>query len=248
MNYLLEIISFEQWLETNPLPKDAQLLWYRMMYLDNKAGWSEWVSVDNLRLMGMVGVKREATFIELREILRNAGLIEYIKGKKGQPGRYKMIPVSTKLTFKNVSQNEVQSVVNTVVKSVVQTEAKTSDIYKPKRKPKQKDNESNKESKGTTAFTPPTLSEVIEYCKERNNNVDPQQWHDYYTSNGWKVGKNPMKDWQATVRNWERRDGFKPQPVPPPSQPALPQKSVADNYDPFYDQLMEEARSRGNTG
>ena len=53
-------------------------------------------------------------------------------------------------------------------------------------------------------FVPPTLSEVSDYCKERNNSVDPERFIDYYESNGWKVGKNPMKDWKAAVRTWER--------------------------------------------
>lgn len=50
----------------------------------------------------------------------------------------------------------------------------------------------------------PTVEEVAEYCKERNNAVDAQRFVDYYDSNGWKVGKNPMKDWKASVRTWER--------------------------------------------
>lgn len=53
-------------------------------------------------------------------------------------------------------------------------------------------------------FIPPTLDEVSDYCRERNNGVDPQHFLDYYSSNGWRVGKNPMKDWKAAVRTWER--------------------------------------------
>ena len=53
-------------------------------------------------------------------------------------------------------------------------------------------------------FTPPTLEEVKAYCKERKNNVDADRWMNYYTANGWKVGKNSMKDWKAAVRTWER--------------------------------------------
>lgn len=53
-------------------------------------------------------------------------------------------------------------------------------------------------------FTPPTLEEVQAYCDERNNGVDAQRFIDYYTSNGWQVGKNKMKDWKAAVRTWER--------------------------------------------
>ena len=53
-------------------------------------------------------------------------------------------------------------------------------------------------------FQKPKLEEVIAYCRERNNNVDPEKWLDYYESNGWKVGRNSMKDWRAAVRTWER--------------------------------------------
>lgn len=53
-------------------------------------------------------------------------------------------------------------------------------------------------------FEKPTLSEIKAYCIERNNNVDAQHFFDYYESNGWKVGKNSMKNWQAAVRTWEK--------------------------------------------
>ena len=58
--------------------------------------------------------------------------------------------------------------------------------------------------KTASRFTPPTLEEVKSYCLERKNNVDAQRFIDYYSSNGWMVGKNKMKDWKAAVRTWER--------------------------------------------
>ena len=61
-----------------------------------------------------------------------------------------------------------------------------------------------KERKAAARFSQPTLEEVRAYCRERNNNVDAERFYDYYTSNGWKVGRNPMKDWKAAVRQWER--------------------------------------------
>ena len=60
-------------------------------------------------------------------------------------------------------------------------------------------------------FIPPTLEEVISYCKERNNSVDPQKWYDFYSAKGWMIGKNKMKDWKAAVRTWERGCDSKPQ-------------------------------------
>lgn len=51
----------------------------------------------------------------------------------------------------------------------------------------------------------PTIQEVIDYCNERNNHIDPNEWFNYYSANGWKVGRNPMKDWKACVRYWEQK-------------------------------------------
>ena len=55
-------------------------------------------------------------------------------------------------------------------------------------------------------FVKPTVEEVQAYCQERNNNVDAQKWFDYYSSNGWKVGRSKMVDWKAAVRTWERNE------------------------------------------
>ncbi len=61
-------------------------------------------------------------------------------------------------------------------------------------------------------FTPPKAEEVQAYCDERNNGVDGQHFVDYYEARGWKVGgKQPMKDWKAAVRTWERSGYNKPQ-------------------------------------
>lgn len=155
MNYIAEILAFEQWLESHYLPISSQLLWYKLMYLSNKSGWSEWVVVDNLRLMAAVQMSREATFIKARDELIKAGLVEYRKGKKGSPNSYRMKSIIEINTFKNVVQKEVQSEVkkgNTFkseVKSVVESEVKSEvypvvksvvesvDIYKQKQKHKQ---------------------------------------------------------------------------------------------------------------
>lgn len=55
-------------------------------------------------------------------------------------------------------------------------------------------------------FHPPTVGEVTDYCRERNNHVDPDRFVDFYASKGWMVGKTKMKDWKASVRTWERGD------------------------------------------
>ena len=71
-------------------------------------------------------------------------------------------------------------------------------------KDKDKDKDKGKVyTRQSARFTPPTLDEVKAYCQERGNSVDAKRWFDYYSANGWKVGRNPMKDWKAAVRTWE---------------------------------------------
>ena len=53
-------------------------------------------------------------------------------------------------------------------------------------------------------FKKPTVEDVSLYCQSRNNFVDAEKFFDFYSSNGWKVGKNAMKDWKAAVRTWEK--------------------------------------------
>lgn len=57
-----------------------------------------------------------------------------------------------------------------------------------------------------SAFHPPTLSQLEAYCGEMGFQIDGQSFLDYYASNGWMVGQNPMQDWQAAVRRWEAGD------------------------------------------
>jgi hypothetical protein len=71
----------------------------------------------------------------------------------------------------------------------------------------QKEEEEEKEKEETVRFTPPAISEIRDYCNERSNNINAEQFHDFYSAKGWMVGKNKMKDWRAAVRTWERRDG-----------------------------------------
>lgn len=56
-------------------------------------------------------------------------------------------------------------------------------------------------------FTQPSFDDLKEYFFEKTQNVElsigeAEKFQDHYTSNGWKVGKNHMKDWKAAVRNW----------------------------------------------
>jgi len=77
-------------------------------------------------------------------------------------------------------------------------------IQNPESDPNPKSESNNKGS--SARFIPPTIDDVRQYCKEKGYAISPEQFVDYYSSNGWKVGKNPMVDWRAAVRNWGRKE------------------------------------------
>jgi len=95
-------------------------------------------------------------------------------------------------------------------------------------------------------FVKPTLVEVEVYCQERNNSVDPSAWMDHYESNGWKVGRNPMKSWKAAVRTWEKHvfgDG-----APPQSSPQRAPRGPDDALMKARRQREEWEREQGELG
>ena len=97
-------------------------------------------------------------------------------------------------------------------------------------------NEISQKSTRQKKFVPPTVEEVASYCLERKNKVDAAYFVDHYTSNGWKVGKQNMKDWKAAVRTWEK-NGY--------NQPSKKQDAVEPN-DYSFD-LEEYERSHKYT-
>ena len=93
----------------------------------------------------------------------------------------------------------------------------------------------DKEKKPLKRFTAPSLEDVKAYCEARKNNVDAERFIDYYTANGWKVGKNPMKDWRAAVRSWERNDFGKPKAA---------ETEHSFDLDDFFNSAVDKTRSQ----
>ena len=84
---------------------------------------------------------------------------------------------------------------------------------------------------GRKKFTIPTPEEVQAYCDERKNGILGQQFCDFYSAKGWKIGKEPMKDWKAAVRTWEmRRKDQSPPIVQPQPQISTPKRIRFDEY------------------
>ena len=135
IDYIKQLNGFERWLESHYLPSAAQLLYYKLLSINNMAGWCEWIQVDNQRVMSRCQMSREATLVENRNKLIEAGLIEFQRGKKGSPNKYKIC------TFKTVGK----TVGETVVQTEVQTVGETVAIYRYRKR--QDNNTHMRESK-----------------------------------------------------------------------------------------------------
>lgn len=105
------------------------------------------------------------------------------------------------------ASKSMQMDTDTETETDTDTETETeTDTERPKGLSKREKIPSVSKRETASRFHPPTVEEVEAYCRERHNNVDAERFVDFYTSNGWKVGKNPMKDWKSAVRTWERRE------------------------------------------
>ena len=71
----------------------------------------------------------------------------------------------------------------------------------------ERDTKANKSPTKAKRFVKPTLSEVEQYCIERNNNIDAEYFIDYHEARDWVLSNGKkMKNWQATIRTWEKNN------------------------------------------
>ena len=88
-------------------------------------------------------------------------------------------------------------------------------------------------------FEKPTIEEIAEYCKERNNGINANAFYDFYESKDWYVGKNRMKDWKACVRTWEQRLPKK-ESVPDWFNKELKNEPVSEEDQREMEELLKE--------
>ena len=106
----------------------------------------------------------------------------------------------------NVNENENENVNENENENAYENERANENVNVTAahaRKEADASNARTPKSRQKEIFVKPSMTEVFLYCQERGNNVNAQRFVDYYESNGWKIGKNPMTDWKAAVRSWE---------------------------------------------
>ena len=153
---------------------------------------------------------------DILEQLKLSGLV-VLKGK------YLSVP-SCNERLGIINRNRQNGKLGGVQKSQSVTQSVTQTEPKRKGKRKEKEIEKEKKVKESRIFTPPTSDEVAAYCTDRQNSVDPDKFVDFYSSKGWFVGKNKMKDWKSAVRTWERSNT----PITPTKRSPLNTKGLPE--------------------
>ena len=203
MNYIAHLKAFSVQRKQTPLTANELALYFTLCEYDNELGWMDWFTLPNTTLQGLSGLGSRQILHRARGELARKGYIKYREGVGRQAGRYLIVKFDTQQGTQVDTQQDTQQ--GTQVRPL-------NKLNQTKLNSKEKDSKKK--------FTPPTVEEVRAYCLERKNSVDAEKFVNYYSSNGWMVGRNRMKDWKASVRTWEKNNFDKPAPDIKPSTPA----------------------------
>ena len=196
----------------------------------------------NDALMGVCGFGGRRRLVGARKKAVEAGWLHYRAGGKGVAGEYWVeIPERfADLPDESPDETPTECRSETERQTTGQNDlpfqngtlsARTNQNAVPKRNdnrtpflPKPKD----KESAPKKRFVKPTVEQVRVYCLEKKYSIDPEQFFNFYESNGWKVGKNSMKKWKSAIAGWETRNGNKAKSQS--TGPAVPSDEDLANY------------------
>lgn len=180
------------------LPPSAQAVYFHLGMAADDDGFVN----SPIRVTRMVGANKSDLdlLIEKRFILRfDSGVVvvkHWLLNNYIQKDRYKPSVYQEEKALLTVKDNNVYSLDTKCIQPVSKTDTQVS-IGKVS---------IVKDSIERGRFTPPTPDEVRLFCQSKGYQIDVERFIDFYTSKGWMIGKNHMKDWRAAVRNWARRD------------------------------------------
>lgn len=188
--FSLSVVDTDSFLE---MPISSRLLYYELgMRADDDGFVDSWKKIlaftglkeDDLKVL--IAKKYIIPFDSGVIVIRHWRMNNYLQNDRTKPTIHQQELEQLDTDTNNVYRMDTECIHSIDKISIDKNNIERKEIYKEKK------------------FKKPTLEEVQEYCKERNNNVDPQHFIDFYESKGWKVGKASMQDWRACVRTWEK--------------------------------------------
>ncbi|MDF2543450.1 MAG: Uncharacterized protein K0S47_3168 [Herbinix sp.] len=229
------IIDSDAFLE---MPQSSQLLYFHLSMRADDDGFIN----KPKTIMRMVGCKDDDLRILISKrfiipfdtgivVIKHWKIHNYIQNDRYNETKYKeekaLLSLDENKAYKLESNECIQNV------STMDTQVRLG-----------KDSIDKDNIKNSSRFTPPTLEEVKKYCNERSNNVDAERFIDFYSSKGWMVGKNKMKDWKACVRTWERdkKDKSQTNPINQKIHNFPEREYTGSDYETMEQKLLNRGR------
>lgn len=216
-----------RWFKAWVIPEDH---WLRvdMKYLGawyDLIGLAEWQEGVKVKRGNMIDTRRGVVYMSLNALaerwgwtwrtvkrfvsmLEKDGMVQTIE-QNGEQNVFLSNYAKYQDTMQNGEQNTKQNTEQSTRQNREQNTEQNRSHFLPN-KEEHKEYKEHKEGEKARRFTPPTLDELRAYIFMQDLKMDAQRFLDYYEANGWKVGKNPMKDWRAAARSWAARDRDEP--------------------------------------
>ena len=199
-----------KYLRTLPEGNNIVLIWVMLLTMAGRCNSGGMIFLtENIPYTGQVLANElgfETSTVELAlKILASLGMISeidgyiQIEGWDDHQSADKLEQIREQNRIRKQKERERKQIAMSRDGHVTVTQCHATDIDK------EIDKDIDKDIK-VRRFTPPTPTEVQQYCSESGHYIDADAFVDFYESKSWMVGKNKMKDWKSAVRNWERRD------------------------------------------
>lgn len=204
-------ICLNKWVLDNKIKNELRLL----LIISSLCAKTGYCWATNEYLADILDITDVSVSMKIKKLEKN-GYIEVEYTKRGCE------VISREIRLKNILIDDLKKFEPTVKNNFKDININDNNI-----------NNNKKENIKRKIFKKPTIEEINEYCKERNNGIDAEAFYDFYESKDWYVGKNKMKDWKACVRTWEKRNK--------PKEEKLPEWWNKTNED-FEEDITEDER------
>jgi hypothetical protein len=182
----------------------ALFMW--IIELNNRLGWKEQFGLPTNATMEGLHIGNKRTYLAAVEDLCKWGFIEIIKESKNQYSS----------TLISICRSKKATALHTALDTALIQHSNgidTSIEHSTAPIDKQRNQETKKQRNNRVVFTPPNENDVYnfmgEYSMQKHMqwpdekiNTEAAKFFNYYEANGWKQGRNQMKDWKASARNW----------------------------------------------
>ena len=216
-------ISVQGWMSTKLNLKGNQLLAFALVYGFSQDGQSEfrgtityiskWLNCSRPTTISVMAALCNLHYINKRKGEIDGNERNFYCANQDEINRQlknftskETLPLTSKETLPLTSKETLPYTIVSNIDSNIERENKFS---KPPKKATVK------------RFTPPSLEEIQDAFKEklrkkkilgadRIAEIEGEKFYNHYEANGWKVGKNKMKSWTASVAGWiGRMDQYK---------------------------------------